>query len=59
MKIFKKRKDSGDSSKERVPFESIVKNVLDMYKDNIMCSDATRQELANEIIKKIREQLSE
>lgn len=57
MKIFKKRKPLKSPDLTRVPFEQIVKDVFDAYKDNMVCSKDTREAITAQITQQIRKQL--
>jgi hypothetical protein len=57
MKIFKKRKPIKKTGVHRIPFEQIVSDVLEHYKDNIIYSKETKDKVIQEIVKRIREQL--
>ena len=59
MKVFRRRKHKINAEVERIPFERIVKETFQKYKDNIMCSQETIDNMINDITEKIREQLKE
>ena len=42
---------------ERKAFEQLIRNVFNKYKDNMMCSKDTMEEIITDDTKKIREQL--
>jgi len=42
---------------ERLPFETILKDVFAKYRDNLMCSSETLDNITKEATNRIREQL--
>ena len=42
---------------ERKDFESVIRNVFSKYKDNMMCSSDTMEDIIKDASKEIRDQL--
>lgn len=42
---------------ERKDFESVIRNVFSKYKDNMMCSNDTMEDIIKDASKEIRDQL--
>ncbi len=58
MKL-KKRKQPKNPSIQREPFEKIIKDVFEKYRDNVACASDVMDEIIDQVTEKIRAQLHE
>jgi histone H3/H4 len=56
---LKKRKQPKNPNIQRNPFEKIIKDVFEKYRDNVACAADVMDEIIDQVTEKIRAQLHE
>ncbi|KAA3615804.1 MAG: hypothetical protein D8M58_16585 [Calditrichaeota bacterium] len=56
---LKKRKQTKNPNIQREPFEKIVKDVFNKYRDNVVCASDIMDRIIEDVTAKIRDQLKE
>lgn len=56
---LKKRKHLKNPNVQREPFEKIIKDVFDKYRDNVACSNDIMNNIIEDVTGRIRDQLTE
>jgi hypothetical protein len=56
---LKKRKQTKNQSIQCEPFEKIIKDVFNKYRDNVACASDVMDEIIDQVTQKIRAQLHE
>jgi hypothetical protein len=56
---LKKRKQIKNPKIQREPFEKIIKDVFNKYRDNVACANDIMDSIIDEVTSRIRNQLKE
>ncbi len=56
---LKKRKQQKNLNIQREPFEKIIKDVFNHYRDNVACASDIMDKIIEDVTNKIRNQLKE
>ena len=56
---LKKRKQLKNTNVQRVPFERIIKEVFNKYRDNVVCGKDIMDKIIDDVTSGIRDQIKE